>query len=932
MNRKYSLNIKIFWLLTFVATIVISINSYISFNTSMHTHKNDAYNHLTSIREMKARQVESYLTTIRSQISTFSESRMTIDAMKGFKEAYNNITNEVDLNAQENEKTLKRIKNYYRSEFLPRLSENTLKSITIDKYIPKNKSALLLQDMYISNNQNPTGQKHILVEHELETSYNKLHTLFHPIIRDYLEKFGYYDIFLVDNETGNIIYSVFKEVDFGTSLLKGPYKDTNFAQVFKAAKDTNDRNYIKLVDYQPYAPSYNAPASFIASPIYDGDKKIGVLVFQMPVDKINEIMTDNGRWKDVGLGESGETYIVGEDYTLRNQSRFLVEDKNSYLEMIKAIGLKKDVVNQIDKLNNAIGLQVVKTKGTIAALDNKIGTEIFEDYRGVSVLSSYKPLKVQDVHWVIMSEIDEQEAFKDVKEMRDKSILLFLGLLIFIIIISILFARKLTKPIKNLQNSANELSQGNLDVEIKKESSDEIGDLATSFNIMKNSMKKLITDLKDINQNLEIKVKERTKEIKMAYDELDVYKNQLEVKVEEEIKKRQETMAIKERMEGELNIAHDIQMSMIPLLFPVFTDYKEFSLFAKIKPAREVGGDFYDFYFIDENHLCIVIGDVSGKGVPAALFMAVSKTLIKSRASDDLSPASIVSYVNEEMSIDNPASMFVTLFIGVLDLNTGTLKYTNAGHNPPYIVKPDGTISVLNQRHGPIVGAVDGITYSEGSTVLNQKDKLLLFTDGVTEAMNVNGELFGEEKLENYLIESHALQVTPLIDELMETVSDHEAGCEQSDDITLLAFEYFGRELISSDTISIKNHIDSLSTVAQYFESLSEKYSISMPVTHKMNIALDDLLNNIISYGYNDDQEHIIELQFEYSKNRLSVIISDDGIPFNPFEEKPVDTSLSIDEREIGGLGIHLVREMVDRYSYSRKINRNVVTLTMDLD
>lgn len=898
----------------------------------MQTHKNDAYNHLTSIREMKARQVENYLATIRSQISTLSDSRMIIDAMRGFKEAYNNITNEVNVNEEENEQILKRMYNYYSSEFLPKLSENSLKSINIDKYIPTNKSALLLQDMYISNNQNSTGEKHILADLDNETSYNKLHALYHPIIRDYLEKFGYYDIFFVDNETGNIVYSVFKEVDFATSLLSGPYKDTNFAEVFREAKDAKDNAYVKLVDYQSYIPSYDAPASFIASPIYDGDKKIGILIFQMPVDKINEIMTDNGRWKDVGLGESGETYIVGEDYTLRNQSRFLIEDKNSYLQMIKAIGLKKDVVNQIDKLNNAIGLQVVKTKGTIAALDHKRGTEIFDDYRGVSVLSSYKPLNIQDVNWVIMSEIDEDEAFRNIKEMRNQSILLFFGLLVFIIIISILFARKLTKPLENLQNSANELSKGNLDVEIKKESSDEIGDLATSFDIMKNSMKKLITDLKDMNQNLEMKVKERTKEIKMAYDELDVYKNQLEVKVEEEIKKRQETMAIKERMEGELNIAHDIQMSMIPLLFPVFTEYKEFSLFAKIKPAREVGGDFYDFYFIDDNHLCIVIGDVSGKGVPAALFMAVSKTLIKSRASDDLSPASIVSYVNEEMSIDNPASMFVTLFIGVLDLNTGTLKYTNAGHNPPYIVKPDSTIAALNQRHGPIVGAIDGITYSEGSIVLKPKDKLLLFTDGVTEAMNINGDLFGEEKLENFLIESHGLPVTPLIDELMGAVSDHEAGCEQSDDITILAFEYFGRELIASDTISIKNHINSLSTVANYFESLSEEYSIPMPITHKMNIALDDLLNNIISYGYDDDKEHIIELQFEYSKHRLSVIISDDGIPFNPFEEKPVDTSLSIEEREIGGLGIHLVREMVDHYSYSRKVNRNVVTLTMDLD
>ena len=188
---------------------------------------------------------------------------------------------------------------------------------------------------------------------------------------------------------------------------------------------------------------------------YDGDKQIGVLIFQMPVEKINEIMTNHYQWKNVGLGESGETYIVGDDYTLRNQSRFLIEDKEGYLEMIREIGVNKTIIQKMDRHNNSIGLQVVKTKGTTSAFDGKTGTEIFDDYRGVSVLSSYRPLNVEDVNWVIMSEIDESEAFKDVKEMRNQTIVLFLFLLVFIIIISIVFTKRLVKPLKNLQLCVN---------------------------------------------------------------------------------------------------------------------------------------------------------------------------------------------------------------------------------------------------------------------------------------------------------------------------------------------------------------------------------------------------------------------------------------------------------------------------------------------
>ena len=184
----------------------------------------------------------------------------------------------------------------------------------------------------------------------------------------------------------------------------------------------------------------------------------------------------------------------------------------------------------------------------------------------------------------------------------------------------------------------------------------------------------------------------------------------------------------KERMQGELNVGRDIQMSMVPDTFPAFPDHDEFDIHALLKPAREIGGDFYDYFFIERDKLCVCVGDVSGKGVPAALFMAVTKTMIKSTTNEDHSPASIITRVNHEISQDNPSCMFITLFLGILHVRSGEFHYTNAGHPYPYVKRAGGVIDTLKQVHGPVVGAVDGMAYGEDSIILGKDDQLLIFT------------------------------------------------------------------------------------------------------------------------------------------------------------------------------------------------------------
>jgi PAS domain-containing protein len=367
-------------------------------------------------------------------------------------------------------------------------------------------------------NQFEAGSKNELLTGADDSGYSRQHEKFHPFFNDYLKRFGYYDIFLVDAEDGRIVYSVFKEVDFSTSLLTGPYKDTNLAKAFNAARQASDTDFVGLVDFEPYIPSYDAPAAFIATPVFDDDKMIGVLAFQMPVDRINDIMTSHQAWKDVGLGDSGETYLVGDDKRLRNQSRFLIEDRDNYHDMIRSAGTPTETVARIMSLNNSVGLQEVDTLGTRAALAGETDTLTFPDYRGVSVLSSFRPLKLDGLNWAIMSEVDEAEAFGQFDAMRDRMIMLASVLIAITIYLAYFLSLSLTRPLRFLEKSAGALASGKLDEPIKRMSGDEIGDLADNFEQMRVSLQGTFAEIEQKKDELEERVRERTAELDTALD------------------------------------------------------------------------------------------------------------------------------------------------------------------------------------------------------------------------------------------------------------------------------------------------------------------------------------------------------------------------------------------------------------------------------
>ena len=323
------------------------------------------------------------------------------------------------------------------------------------------------------------------------------------------------------------------------------------------------------------------------------------------------------------------------------------------------------------------------------------------------------------------------------------------GLLLLSIAIAVI-SRSITNPLRAMAKATEAIATGNLEVDLPiVKSGDEVGRLSEAFRYMKTSLKEYIRQLT-------------------------------------------ETTATKERIESELKIAHDIQMNILPMKFPPYPERKEFDIRAFIEPAREVGGDFYDFFFIDEDHLCFVIGDVSGKGIPASLFMAMTKTLIKVIASREIAPGEILSKVNHELAQGNDSCMFVTIFCGILNTKTGEVLYANGGHNSPLIVPVGREATFLNGRGGLVVGPIEESVYETETFSLQPGEALFLYTDGVTEAMNEKGDLFSDDRLKKEITRLQGKPMHETISAMIEEIASFSRGVPQSDDITMMMVQFKG--------------------------------------------------------------------------------------------------------------------------------------------
>ena len=446
--------------------------------------QNEIQNRLVLQRDMQKDRIEQYLSDINEEVQASARFNTSFsNALVDFSTAFSLFSSSSSTATNR-----EAIKKYYQ-QFSKRFTtlNGGEKPVDIEEVLAKaDQYTLALQSAYTANNPHPLGNKDNLAAlEENDTAYATTHEKYHPLIKDYKEQWGFYDVFLVDAKTGYIVYSVEKKLDYATSLNTGYYAESGLGQAFKLALADNKQNKSYLAHMEPYYPSYNDFASFISSPIYvDGELK-GVFIIQMPLDKINNIMTFNNRWEQYGLGKSGKTYLVADDGTMRNNSRSLIEDLKGYLTALKNSGVDQEVLDTIANKETSIGLQVVNTSGSESALKGKAGFDIFKDYRGVSVLSAYKPLEIQGVNWAILAEIDEEEAFAAIANIRQNVILSALaigaGLILLSILTSFLFAGRLVTPINAFQGIMQRFNAGENEVRVNSKSDDEIGELAQTF-------------------------------------------------------------------------------------------------------------------------------------------------------------------------------------------------------------------------------------------------------------------------------------------------------------------------------------------------------------------------------------------------------------------------------------------------------------------
>ncbi len=477
-------------LLALIPTAIVGIVvAWTALSGSTGALNEQSRDRLISLREARASQIESYFADMRKQILLTASAANTAKAMENFDDAMLYFGSEMDKDAVPQERA--ELEAYYIEQFAPEyLKRNNVSEVDVlEKLEQLDDLAVAMQHRLIVQNPNPLGEKEKLDSFtEFDNPYPQEHKVFHPIFRELLQRFGFYDIFLIDAIDGRVVYSVFKELDFATRLKDGPYAESGLAQAYTAAMQL-EPGQLATVDYQPYFPSYEDPAAFIGTPIKVRNRIAGAIVFQLPLDNINEVMTGGGNWLETGLGETGETYLIGDDTRMRSEGRFLMEDLEGYLNALANSEQDPAVVEQIKTKGTTVGIKPIETPGAVDALAGNTGFKAFQDFRGTEVLSAYRPLNVEGLNWAILAEISADEAFSASNALKGRLIrdvvLIAVAVAIASGVIGFLFSQNISGPIQRITRSMDDISSGDGDLTVRLDdsSSDELGSLAHSFNI-----------------------------------------------------------------------------------------------------------------------------------------------------------------------------------------------------------------------------------------------------------------------------------------------------------------------------------------------------------------------------------------------------------------------------------------------------------------
>ena len=497
----------------------------------------------------------------------------------------------------------------------------------------------------------------------------------------------------------------------------------------------------------------------------------------------------------------------------------------------------------------------------------------------------YKPLGQTGCSMAIVC--PESDIFGGFDRLRNSvRAIVLVGLLLMLYLFIRIITREL-RPLRRLAYEAETIASGQFDAELPDfQRTDEIGQLSHSFGNMQQSLVKYIEELKN-------------------------------------------TTAQKASIESDLRIASDIQMGMLPERFPTREDRDDVQLYASLTPAKEVGGDLFDFYFRDEK-LFFCIGDVSGKGVPASLFMAVTRSTFRTVSAHESMPDRIVTIMNKTIADMNKNHMFVTLFVGVLDLPTGRLRYCNAGHDAPLLV--GAGMGELPCDPNIPVGFMPTWKYSLQEAHIFTGTTIFLFTDGLTEAMNAEYAQFQMERVNdvaNRALAKQQQEPRQLIAQMTEAVHQFVGDAEQSDDLTMMAIQYIKQQsdVKMRKSIVLPNDTQEVPRLNSFIEEVCQTVGFDENVTMQVKVAVEEAVVNVMKYAYPIGQRGDVTIEAASNDVRLKITIIDCGKPFDPTVQGEVDTTLSAEQRNIGGLGIHIMRQNMDSINYERMDNLNVLTL-----
>ena len=470
---------------------------------------------------------------------------------------------------------------------------------------------------------------------------------------------------------------------------------------------------------------------------------------------------------------------------------------------------------------------------------------------------------------------------EEVTIMRDVSIMLstFMQVLIFAVLFLILYFLIKKIIINNLHVINSKLAQisgGNLDVTVDVRTNVEFASLSDDINTTVNTLKRYIAEAAA-------------------------------------------------RIDKELEYAKQIQLSALPKNFPTGQDYK---IYAEMIAAKEVGGDFYDFYKLNDSTIAFLVADVSGKGIPAAMFMMTAKTIIKDLAESGLPVNDIFTKANKKLCENNESGMFVTAWMGILDTKTGKLQFANAGHNPPLLKRADGTFEYLKTRAGFVLAGMDSIKYRVNELTLTAGDRLFLYTDGVTEATNEQSELYGEDRLYKFMNANSTVEANALLPRLKKDIDKFVGNAPQFDDITMLTFDYTPKKVETiNKTFNAKT--EELSSVIEFAQETLTKYDCLLKTQMAICVAIEEVFVNVAHYAYNEDGGKVdFTITFDSDSRVVTFRMADKGVPFDPLKKPDPDVTLSADERQIGGLGIFITKKTMDDVTYAYINGENILTMT----